>query len=142
MRARSSPTSCRMRSRLALKVVLFLSICVSSFSMLVVRRWSLVVGPRSLVLGRWSLVPGCWSWVARRKKSLRHFHFGRQQVLRERLALRVEQQGRRAAAAETLVEQKVYRQQIWKLVPLHVALAHLAKVAFHEGGREILEHPA
>ena len=70
-----------------------------------------------------------------------HFDFGREQVLRVRLPLRVEQQRQRAAAAEAAMKQKIHREQIRQLEALDLALAHVVEMALHERRRQVLEHP-
>ena len=65
----------------------------------------------------------------------------REQILRVRLALRVEQQRQRAAAAETPMQQEVDREEIRQLEPFHLALAHIIEMPLHERRRQMLEHP-
>src|SRR5918994_312469 len=74
-------------------------------------------------------------------QALRHFNGRREEKLRVRLSLRVEQQRERAAAAKAAMQQKIHREQIRQLEALHLSFAHIIEIPLHERGRQMLEHP-
>ena len=70
-----------------------------------------------------------------------HVDLGGQQELGVGLRLRIEPQGHRAAAAKTVMKEKIQRQKVGQLVPLDRAFADVDETPFDERLCQMFEHP-